>query len=324
MALSNTGFQTSVGVVPAPAVEGDFASANPRFTVDAGQGALVAGAAGVTIGRFAWASYQGIDNDGAPAVVNSFGAGAPTGFVHREMQGLITLFLTSNGYTVPAGKEITLFNGGDFWVKNNGTTAAIPGQKCYANNSTGAASFAAAGGTGTGSVTGSIGAQTTAFTGSISGNVLTVTAAGPQPIVAGGILSGTVGGSGVVAGTQVVGQLSGTVGGVGTYAISPPNQAVGSGTLTEVYGILNVSAVASGTLAVGDAVSGTGGGGVTAGTVIGQLGTGLGATGTYYVNNTQTVSSTTITLGQVTETKWYAMSAGLAGEIVKISDHALG
>jgi hypothetical protein len=58
--------------------------------------------------------------------------------------------------------------------------------------------------------------------------------------------------------------------------------------------------------------------------VIGQLGTGLGATGTYYVNNTQTVSSTTITLGQVTETKFYAMSAGVAGDLIKISDHPTG
>lgn len=324
MALSNTGFQTSVGVNPAPAVEGDFCSANPRFTVDAGQGALVAGAEGVTIGRFAWAAYDYADNDGAPAVVHSYGAGAPTGFVHREMQGLITLFLTSNGFTVPGGREITLFNGGDFWVKNNGTTNAVPGNKAYANNATGAASFAATGGTGTGSITGSIGAQTSAFTGSVSGNVLTVTVAGPQPIVNGALLTGTVGGSGVVTGTRIVSQLSGTTGGVGTYAINPPGQSVGSGTLTVTYGIMNVTAVGSGTLAVGDTVTGTGGGGVTAASVITQLGTGSGGTGTYYVNNTQTVSSTTITLGQVTETKWYAMSYGAPNELVKISDHPLG
>ena len=322
--MTNTGFQTAVNVVPAPAVEGDFASANPRFTVDAGAGALVAGAEGVTIGRFAWAAYDYIDPNGAPAVVHNYGAGTPTGLVHREMQGLITAFLTSNGMTIPGGKEITLFNGGDFWVKNNGSAAALPGMKAYADNTTGAVSFAATGGTGTGSVTGSIGGQSVSLTGSVSGNVLTVTVAGAEPLVNGALLSGTVGGSGVVSGTRIVSQLSGTIGGVGTYALSIPNQSVGSGALTATYGILNVTAVGSGTLGVGDAVSGTGGGGVTAGSVITQLGTGSGGTGTYYVNNTQTVSSTTITLGQVTETKWIAMSAALAGELCKISDHPLG
>lgn len=321
MALSNTGFQTTVGGQPAPAVEGDFASANPRFTADAGQGALVAGAEGVIIGRFAWTAYDYVDNDGAPAVVHSYGAGAPRGIVHREMQGLITLFLTSNGFLIPGGKEVTVHNGGDFWVKNNGTTTAVPGQKAYANNANGAASFAATGGTGTGSVTGSIGAQTTAFTGSVSGNVLTVTVAGPQPIVNGALLTGTVGGSAVVTGTRVIAQLSGTTGGVGTYAISPPGQSVGSGTLTATYGIMNVTAVGSGTLAVGDTVSGTGGGGVAAGSFISQLGTGSSGTGTYYINNTQSVTATTITLGQVTETNWTAVSFAAVGELVKITDH---
>jgi len=318
------GFQTSVSTQPAPAVEGDFASANPRFTVDAGQGALVAGLAGVTIGRFAWLDYATIDNDGAPGTVNSFGTGAPAGFVHREQQGLITAFLTPNGMLIPPGKEVTLHNGGDFWVKNNGTTAAVPGLKAYADNSSGAVSFAATGGTGTGSITGSIGAQTSTITGTLSGNVLTVTGSGAQPIVLGALLSGTVGGSGVVANTHIVSQLSGTTGGTGVYTVDTPNQQVGPGSLTVTYGILNVTAVGSGTLSVGDSLSGTGGGGVAAGTYISALGTGAGGLGTYYVNNTQTVSSTTITLGQVTETKFIAMSAGLPGELVKISDHPLG
>lgn len=317
-------FQTAVRTVPAPAVEGDFATTNPRHTVLAGPGALVCGDLGVMVGRFAWLSYEGIDADGAPAVVNNFGAGPVGGFVHREQQGLITDFLAGAGMKVSAGFGITLFSSGDFWVVNRGTGAATIGQKAYANNADGTVSFNAAATPGTGSVTGSIGAQTTAFTGSIDGNILTVTAAGPQPIVAGGLLTGTVGGSGVIANTRIVGQLSGTTGGVGTYALSIPNQSVGSGTLTETYGILNVSAVASGTLAVGDTVAGTGGGGVAAGTTISQLGTGAGGGGTYYVGNTQTVSSTTLTIGQTTETKWYAMSAGGPGELVKISDQPLG
>jgi hypothetical protein len=115
-----SGFQTQVNVQPAPAVEGDFASANPRATVLAGQGALVAGAAGVLVGRFAWLSYAAVDNDNSPAIVNSFGAGLPAGFVHREQQGLITAYLASATMRVQAGFPITLFNEGDFWVNNAG------------------------------------------------------------------------------------------------------------------------------------------------------------------------------------------------------------
>ena len=46
-------FQSVVNVQPAPAIAGDFASANPRWNVLAGPGVLVCGAAGVTVGRFA-------------------------------------------------------------------------------------------------------------------------------------------------------------------------------------------------------------------------------------------------------------------------------
>lgn len=319
------GFQTSVGTVPAPAVEGDFASANPRFTVDAGPGGLVAGSAGVIIGHFAWASYQGIDADNAPAVVNSFGAGAPTGFVHREQQGLITTYLAMSGMLVAPGFGVTLFNGGDFWVKNNGSGAALVGQKAYARNSDGAVFFGATGAPGTASVTGSIGAvATTSVTGSIAGNVLTVSAVGSGTIFPGATLSGT-GGGGVASGTKVVGQISGTTGGVGTYALSVPNQTVTSTTITAAAGLLTVSAVGSGTLAVGDVLAGTGGGGVTAGTTITALGTGTGGVGTYIVDPTQTVAvGTVITANVTTETKWVAMSSGLAGELIKISDHLLG
>lgn len=314
-------FQTAVRTVPAPAVEGDFASTNPRFNVLAGPGALICGDDGVTIARFAWCSYEGIDPNNAPAIVNNYGSGPVSGFVHREQQGLITDFLAGAGMKIPAGFGVTLFSGGDFWVINRGSTAATIGMKAYANNANGEVSFGLTGAPGTGSVTGSIGPQTTAFTGEINGNVLTVSAAGPQPIVAGALLTGTVGGSGVIANTRIVGQLSGTTGGVGTYALSIPNQEVGSGTLTATYGIMNVTAVSSGTLAVGDQVTGTAG--VTT-TSISQLGTGSGGTGTYYVGITQTAASQTLTIGQTVETKWVAMSAGAPGELVKISDHPLG
>ena len=94
------GFQQQVNPQPAPAVEGDFASANPRASVLAGPGTLYAGVNGVTVGRFAWADANG-------AVSNS-GAGAPTGFVHRELQALITAFLGQTSMLITPGMMVTL------------------------------------------------------------------------------------------------------------------------------------------------------------------------------------------------------------------------
>lgn len=130
-------FQTTMNVNPAPAVEGDFASANPRASVLAGPGALVAGSAGVTIGRFAWADANGL-------VLNS-GTGAPSGFVHREQQGVITEWLGRATMLVPKGLPITLHNAGDFWVRT--ATAATIGQKIFASITDGTVQTGAAGAT---------------------------------------------------------------------------------------------------------------------------------------------------------------------------------
>ncbi len=316
MSTGSSGWQTSVGTTPAPAIAGDFASANPWASVDAGPGGLVAGAAGVTVGRFGWASYAGIDPDNAPTIVNSFGSGIPTGLVApRAMQALITAYLADSSMVVPQGFGVTLMKGGDFWVKNDGTTQALIGQKAYADMATGKASFAATGAPASASITGSIAAQTASFTGSIAGNVLTASAV-TGTIVAGGLLAGT-GGGGVATGTKVVAQLSGTVGGAGTYAVDIPEQTVTSTAMTETYGTLTVSAVGSGTIEVGGLLAGTG---VTTGSVVTQAGTGAGGTGTYYVDKTQSVISGAMTVGNNVETKWIAMSSGLAGELVKISN----
>lgn len=47
------GFQTRINQYPAPGVEGAFAGTNPHATYQAGEGALVAGEDGLTVGRFA-------------------------------------------------------------------------------------------------------------------------------------------------------------------------------------------------------------------------------------------------------------------------------
>jgi hypothetical protein len=308
-------FQTQVNVYQAPAIAGDYADTNPRFSVAAGQGQLVAGAAGVTVGRFAW--WDAATNT---TVLNS-GTGAPTGFVHREQQALITTYLAESGNLIPAGLPLTLLSGGAFWVTNSGTNSAVVGMKAYANYATGLVTFAATGTAPTAaSVTGSIAAATSSVTGSIAivgmSGVMTVTAVGSGSVVVGTTISGT----GVVSGTTVTVQLTGTAGGIGTYGVSIP-QTVASTTVSGTYGILTVTAVGSGTLSIGNVLSGSG---VTAGTFITSLGTGAGGTGTYNVSATQTATSTTVTVAGGVETKFVCLSQGAAGELVKMSSHLLG
>lgn len=311
-------FPNQVNTQPAPAVAGDFCDSNPRFTVDAGPGGLVAGPNGVTVGRFAWFLNTSFDVDDTPQQVANTGTGPVTGFVHRGQQGLITTYLAASGMLIPKGFGVTLFSGGGFWVQNDGTTQAVLGNKAYANFADGKVTFAATGLPSTGSATGSIGPQTTTFTGSISGNILTVTAVANGSIQPGAVLTG---GTGLATGTTVASQISGTAGGIGTYAVNIAEQTVASASLTGTYGLLNVTAITSGTLGVGDTITGSG---VSAGTYISALGTGTGGVGTYYVTPSQTVGSITITFNLNVETKWVAMSGGLPGELVKIQSHVLG
>ena len=313
--MANSGFQTQVYYQPAPAIQGDFASTNPRAVVLAGPGGLVAGPAGVTVGNFCWI-VQGNDPDGGPAVVNSFGAGNVSGFVHREQQALITSYLQTSSMVVPAGFPITVMDQGDFWILNSGSGQALPGQKAFANFADGTVSFAAAGATqatGGTSTTSTIAAGTSSFTGSITGSIMTVTAVSSGSIYPGTAISGT----NVVSGSLVVAQLSGTALGVGTYSVSIPEQSVASTTISGTYGLFTVSGTVAGFYGVGDTLTG---GSVTAGTTITALGTGTGGAGTYIVNPTQSRSSAAINvLASNIETKWYATSSALTGELVKIT-----
>jgi len=309
------GVQNIVNGVPAPGVAGDFASANTnRFSVLSGPGGLVAGAAGVTIGRFAWLSQQSLDPDNAAQIVNSFGNGVPDGFVARPSNSaVITIYLADSSMLINGGFPVTLNSGGDFWVKNDGAGQALVGQKAYANFTSGQVTFAATGAATTTSLTtSSIAANTTvaaiSMTGSISGNVLTVTAVSTGTLYAGTILTGP---AGVATGTQVTQQLSGTAGGIGTYALSIGEQTVASGTVVGTYGILTVGG--GGPPIPGSVLSGAG---VTTGTTVWQQLT----SSTWVVSPTQTATSTTITATTNVETKWVARSSGAAGEIVKMSE----
>ncbi len=306
-------FQTSVSTVPAPAVQGDWASSNVRAFVPAGPGGFVSGAAGLTVGRFGWASFASLDPNETPLIVNNFGAGQPTGFIHREQQAMLTIYLARTSMLIPGGFGVTLTSEGDVWVVNDGTTEVLYDALAYANFADGKVSFAASTASGSAS---SIAAGTGSATGTITGNIMTVgTVTGTMNV--GGILSGT----GVATGTQIVSQLTGVAGAAGTYVVSIPDQAVTSTTISETHGVLTVGGTVVGVFGVGDVLSGSG---VTASTAITALGTGTGGAGTYIVQTTQTASSTAITAALNIATKWHARSQGPAGGLVKISTHLLG
>lgn len=283
------GFPQQVNVQAAPAVVGDWCDRNPRAFVDAGAGAFVAGANGTTIGRFAWADALNI-------TVSNTGVGAPTGFVHREQQALITTYLADDSMIIPPGMGVTLTSSAGVWALNTGTASSVIGQSAYANNSNGNVLFAAAGSPPTGaSVTGSIAANTTsagsiavnAFTGSISGTTLTVSAIATGALAPGQLIAGGL----TDPATTVVSQLSGTTGAAGTYQVSV-SQTVASGAMTASGGTFTAGGTITGVFAVGQTLSGTG---VTVGTIITNLISGTGAAGTYAVSVSQTTTSTAIT-----------------------------
>lgn len=137
-------FQTSVEIYQSPAVEGDFASADPRATYLAGDAALVADASGVTIAAFGW-----VDSD-TNSLVSSYGTAAPAGFVHRDHQGLIETLSDEAGMVIPEGYPVTLFTRGAFWVRSS--TAATVGQKVFASTTDGSISTGTAGDTVSGAV----------------------------------------------------------------------------------------------------------------------------------------------------------------------------
>lgn len=119
-------FQTQLNQYPAPGVEGDFASTNPTASYLAGEGQLVAGAQGVTVGRFAWAVNGVVSNEGTTA---------PSGFVHREGQATLITWLGASTMTVQPGIPMTLMTAGDYWARTS--TAATIGQKVFASTTTG-------------------------------------------------------------------------------------------------------------------------------------------------------------------------------------------
>lgn len=200
-------FQTTIYDNPAPAVEGDFASATAvRHTLLAGAGAFVAGANGLTVGKFAWA------NPTTGKADNFNNGGGYVGFVQRDQPALITTWLGEASMVVQSGLEVTLFDRGDFWGRF--AAGATFGQKVYANTGTGALTSAATGAPSTGTVT----ADTTN-----AAATLTVTAG--TGLLVGQPISGT----NIPAGTRITAFVTGT-GGTGTYTMSAAATGTATGT----------------------------------------------------------------------------------------------
>lgn len=265
-------FQTFVNDKNPLAVEGDFASANPRAVTLAGEGGFVAGAGGVTVGRFAW-----VADDGKTVHNYATNTGHPDGFVHRDAQALITTYLDDASMVIPEGFPVTLMRAGDFFAKVAGSTAATKDAAVYADRSDGSINMAIPTGA---SATGSVGATTTAslgagFIGTGSGTTLTVAS------VSGFISPGdTISGTGIPSGTTIVSQTSGTTGGAGSYVTSVATTA-SSGSVTAFGNIVYASSV-TGYISEGDTVAGITG--LTDATVVAQTSGTAGGAGLYQVS----------------------------------------
>ena len=315
------GFQTQGYPQPAVGVQGEVTTNNPRAYFNAGPGGLVAGAGGVTIGRFAWVYPPDDPNGSYTAVSNTSLApgGSPTvkpaGIVQNVTQGQNSTFLSQAGMNILSGFQMALLTWGDVLVVNDGTVVPIPNySKAFADLATGKVKFANPGTIfGGASATGSsIASQSSTFTGSIADDVLTVTSAPSNPIYPGAVLSGT----GIATNTTVISQLTGAAGAAGTYLVNIGQQTVASTSVTAVIGVLTIG-TATGTFVVGDVLTGTG---VVAGTQITASITGSGGSGaTMAVSNNTVVSSTTITASTAIETDWVAASSGPNGALVKIT-----
>lgn len=151
------GFQTKVNQYLAPAVEGDFADHSIRAQQLADEGGLVAGSNGVVVGRFAWVATDG--------TVFNAGTIAPSGFIHREQQALITAYLGESSMVIPPFTMVTVMTQGAYWAKT--TTNATVGQKIFASTTDGSIATGTAGATVAGFVETEFYAGSTATAGSL-------------------------------------------------------------------------------------------------------------------------------------------------------------
>lgn len=312
-------FPTKVNAQPAPGIPGEFASLNPYSSVVAGPGALTAGVSAI-VGLFHWVTSTNTIESNCPTTPLS----VPQGFLGNETQALITVWLGQSSMQVPQGVGVTLFDRGDFFVRNLFAASAY-GNKVFVNKfgqvlPAAAGSFPTTDASSVGSISSAhIDNGTTLGT---TGNVLTVVTGSGLEI--GQTISDSV--TGVLIGT--ITSLGTGTGGAGTYNLnanasypaasaftvgsSPVNGATGA-TASFATSVMTVTvAPTSGAFAVGQFIQAAG---VAAGTYITSLGTGTGGTGTYNLSTTPgTISAETVNGSGWIETPWSFKSAVNAGD----------
>lgn len=219
------GFQRAVNQQPAPAVQGDFASNNPRSSIvpPVEAGFVTAPEQDVTVGFFAWGATTGLVYSSAAGA----GAGASLGFVGRQANipsVLITEFLGESKLTLNEGLPATLFSAGDYWAPLQGGAV---GDTVYADAATGEPTLDDASGANpdTGFVLASVApvdaVTNNATTIAVTTGIMTVGAMASGVIEAGQKVTGT----GVPAETYIERQLTGAAGGAGTYQTNSRNRA---------------------------------------------------------------------------------------------------
>lgn len=217
-------FQRQVNQNWAPGIPGSFASANNMAVYVTGPGGLISGANGVTVGRFAFASYQSDGSERADnssfLIANGVDRAQFAGFVANEQQGMNTVYLAEAGMTMLAWQAMEMFTRGDFWATTS--TAATRGQKVFVSLIDGSVATGAAGST----IAGFVGSA------SYATNVMTVTA-----VTSGAVKVGQqVTGANIPANTYVASFGTGT-GGAGTYNLttSPGTLAAQAVTTTDYF-----------------------------------------------------------------------------------------
>lgn len=222
------GFQTAIGN-PSWAVAGDVASTYPPVSM-LNNGALYAGADGVTIGRFAWVTTGNVVNSKWTATTDRIG------FVPRQMQGLNTVFTEEGGMLIPAGLPVAPpLVRCEAW--GSFAAGATIGNNVYATYETGALV------SGTSAPTNTFTANTTN-----TSTTITVTAVNTGMVIA---LGQPVSGTNIPAGAYISAFGTGT-GGAGTYTISSAATGTATGTtVTATTAVLTKFAVAS-TAAAGE------------------------------------------------------------------------
>lgn len=223
-----SGFQRVIYREPALAVQGDFASNNPRSSLippnDSGFVAALAQA--VTCGYFAWGANDGkVYSTLAGGTIG--GVVGALGFVARQPNipsVIITAYLGESRMTINDGMPVTLESSGDYWVALAGGNV---GDTVYADATSGAPTLSSAAGAN----------PDTGFKLASTAPVNAVTAATSTIAVTTGILTVLTVASGVIeVGQRVTGagvpdetfitkQLTGGAGGAGTYQTSSVNRA---------------------------------------------------------------------------------------------------